>query len=95
MALSCPARQQATHTVETVEKVTFQKLFLKSGTDTLESVWFLFFGTTVWQFFSLLWEIFMNIFQTRGFSTVSLGAASSKTGWETQAASNLARSVHQ
>jgi hypothetical protein len=28
---------------------------------------------TFWQFFSLLWEIFMNIFRTRGFSTVSLG----------------------
>jgi hypothetical protein len=33
----------------------------------------LFFRTTFWQFFSLLWEIFMNIFRTRGFSTVSLG----------------------
>jgi hypothetical protein len=61
-------------TVETVEKVIFQKLFLKSGTDTPKSVWFLFFRTTFWQFSSLLWEIFMNIFQTRGFSTVSLGA---------------------
>jgi hypothetical protein len=27
---------------------------------------------TFWQFLSLLWEIFMNIFRTRGFSTVSL-----------------------
>jgi len=26
-----------------------------------------------WHFFSLLWEIFLNIFRTRGFSTVSLG----------------------
>ena len=28
---------------------------------------------TYWQFLSLLWEIFMNIFRTRGFSTASLG----------------------
>jgi hypothetical protein len=28
---------------------------------------------TSWQFLSLLWEIFMDIFRTRGFSTVSLG----------------------
>jgi len=39
----------------------------------LKSVWFLVFRTTFWQFFSLLWEIFLNIFRTKGFSTVSLG----------------------
>ena len=59
--------------VETVEKVSSQKLFLKSGTETLKSVWFLVYRTTFWRFLSLLWEIFMNIFRTRGFSTVSLG----------------------
>jgi hypothetical protein len=32
------------------------------------------FRTTFWQFFSLLWEIFVNIFRTTGFSTVSLGS---------------------
>ena len=62
-----------TPAVETVEKVTFQKIFLKSGTETLKSVWFLAFRTTFWQFLSLLWGIFLNIFRTRGFSTVSLG----------------------
>jgi hypothetical protein len=46
---------------------------LKSGTETLKSIWFLVFRTTFWQFFSLLWEIFVNIFRTTGFSTVSLG----------------------
>ena len=71
---STPAHTPLTQTVETVEKVTFQKLFLKSGTETMKSVWFLVFRTTFWQFFSLLWEIFLNIFRTKGFSTVSLGA---------------------
>jgi hypothetical protein len=65
-----------TQAVETVEKVNFQKLFLKIGTDTLKSAWFWFFHTIVWQFFSLLWEIFINIFRTRSFSIVSLGADS-------------------
>jgi hypothetical protein len=36
---------------------------LKSGTETLKSVWFWVFRTTFWQFLSLLWEIFMNIFE--------------------------------
>jgi hypothetical protein len=68
-----PAPAQVTQTVETVEKVTFQKLFLKSGTETLKSGWSLVFRTTFWQFFSLLREIFLNIFRTKVFSTVSLG----------------------
>jgi hypothetical protein len=68
-----PQGATQTRAVETVEKVSFQKLFLKSGTETLKSVWFLVFRTTFWQFLSLLWEIFMNIFRTRGFSTASLG----------------------
>ena len=40
---------------------------------------------TFWQFLSLLWEIFMDIFRTRGFSTVSLGGLNNikdKQSWE-------------
>jgi hypothetical protein len=43
--------QNMTNSVETVEKVTFQKLFLKSGTETRKIVWFLVFRTTFWQHF--------------------------------------------
>jgi hypothetical protein len=32
-----------------------------------------------WQFLSLLWEIFVNMFRTRGFSTVSLGGDNQST----------------
>jgi hypothetical protein len=32
--------KRVTRAVETVEKVSFQKLFLKSGTETLKSAWF-------------------------------------------------------
>jgi hypothetical protein len=67
-----PQGSPRTQTVETVEKVTYQKLFLISGKESLKSEWFLVFRTTFWHFFSLLWEIFLNIFRTRGFSTVSL-----------------------
>jgi hypothetical protein len=62
-----------TQAVETVEKVTFQELFLKSGRETPKSAWFLVFRTTFWRFLSLKWEIFVRFFQTKGFSTVSLG----------------------
>jgi len=72
--LSHPAHPQVTQTVETVEKVSFQKLFLKSGRKTLKSALFIVFRATFWRFSSLLWEIFVNIFQARSFSTVSLGA---------------------
>jgi hypothetical protein len=41
--------------------------------ETLKSACFLVFPATFWQFLSLLWEIVMNIFRSRGFSTVSLG----------------------
>jgi hypothetical protein len=51
MALSRPAHLPVTPAVETVEKVTLQKLFLKSGTETLKSVWFLVFRTTFWRHF--------------------------------------------
>jgi len=44
--LSRPAHQYPlrgiTHTIETVEKVSFQKLFLKRGDRNAESVWFCF-----------------------------------------------------
>jgi hypothetical protein len=33
----------------------------------------LVFRTTFWRVFSQLWEIFMKVLRTRGFSTVSLG----------------------
>ncbi|MBI5297593.1 MAG: hypothetical protein HY869_19105 [Chloroflexi bacterium] len=46
-----PTPARVTQTVETVEKVTFQKLFLKSGRGTLKSSWFLVFRTTFWQYF--------------------------------------------
>jgi hypothetical protein len=29
---------------------------------------------TVWRFLSLLWEIFVTVFQTKSFSTISLGS---------------------
>jgi hypothetical protein len=45
------AHPPLTQTVETVEKVTFPKLFLKSGRETLKSAWFLVFRTTFWQHF--------------------------------------------
>jgi hypothetical protein len=38
--------------VETVEKVPFQKLFLKSGREMLNSTWFWVQRTTFWQHFS-------------------------------------------
>jgi hypothetical protein len=74
-----------TQTVETVEKVSFQKYFLKSGTETLKSIWFLVFCTTFWLFFSLLWEVFLNIFRTMGFSTVSFGGCRKETVKKTMA----------
>jgi len=72
-AESRPAHLRVTQTVETVEKVPFQKLFLKSGRETLKSIWFGAFRTTFWRFLSLWWEVFREVFQTKGFSTVSLG----------------------
>jgi hypothetical protein len=52
MTLYSPTYQQVTQTVETVEKVTFQKLFLKSGREMLKSTWFWVPHTTIWQHFS-------------------------------------------
>jgi hypothetical protein len=69
-----PAR--VTQTVETVEKVPFQKLIFEKWEGNTKKR--LIFGAPhnilvrFWLFFSLLWEIFMNIFRIRGFSTVSL-----------------------
>jgi hypothetical protein len=79
-ALLSPAvpRRGITQTVETVERVTFQKLTFEKWEKNVEK--HLVFGVPhsilaiFWQLFSLLWEIFVNIFRTRGFSTVSLGA---------------------
>jgi hypothetical protein len=52
-AESTPAHLKSTQAVETVEKVTFQKLSLKSGTEMLKSVWFLVFRKTFWQHFGI------------------------------------------
>jgi hypothetical protein len=82
--LSTPAHPQVplqgaprTQAVETVEKVPFQKLIFEKWERNIENRLIFYFPknilATFWQFFSLLWEIFMNIFRTRGFSTVSLG----------------------
>jgi hypothetical protein len=63
--------------VETVEKVPFQKSVFEKWERNTEKC--LVFGlphnisATFRRFLSLLWETFMSIFQTRGFSTVSLG----------------------
>jgi hypothetical protein len=43
-AVSAPA--QVTQTVETIEQVTFQKYFLKSGKEMLKGICFLVFHTT-------------------------------------------------
>ncbi len=74
---SQPAPPPLTHTVETVEKVPFQKLIFEKWEGNTKKR--LVFGAPhnilvrFWLFFSLLWEIFLNIFRTTGFSTVSLG----------------------
>jgi hypothetical protein len=76
-AESTPAHPQVTQTVETVEKVPFQKLIFEKWERNIEKRLVFYVPknilATFWHFFSLLWEIFMNIFRTRGFSTVSLG----------------------
>jgi hypothetical protein len=77
VAFSRPTHQRVTPAVETVEKVPFQKMIFEKWDRNAEKR--LVFGVphnivaTFWRFLSLLWEIFMNIFRTKGFSTVSLG----------------------
>ncbi len=74
----CSPQPPVTQTVETVEKVPFQKMIFEKWERNAKKR--LVFGVphsivaTFWRFSSLLWEIFMNIFRTRGFSTVSLGS---------------------
>jgi hypothetical protein len=72
-----PLTGTMSQTVETVEKVPFQKLIFEKWEGNIEKRLVFYVPknilATFWQFFSLLWEIFMNIFRTRGFSTVSLG----------------------
>ncbi len=74
--VSTPAHPQVTQAVETVEKVPFQKLIFEKWEGNTKKR--LVFGAPhnilvrFWLFFSLLWEIFWNIFRTTGFSTVSL-----------------------
>lgn len=55
--------------VETVEKGTFQKLFLKSGAETLKIALFFIFRATFWRFLNRLWEIFARVFQTKCINT--------------------------
>jgi hypothetical protein len=68
---SRPIHLQLTPDVETVEKVTFQKLIFEKWDRNAEK--HLVFGVlhnisvTFWQFFSLLWEFFMNTFRTKDF----------------------------
>jgi hypothetical protein len=70
-------RPSVTQAVETVEKVPFQKSVFEKWERNTEKC--LVFGlphnilAMFWQFFGLLWEIFMSIIRTTGFSTVSLG----------------------
>ena len=75
-AFSRPTHQRVTLTVETVEKVPFQKMIFEKWERNAEKRLVLDvphnISAIIWQFLSLLWEIFMNIFRTRGFSTVSL-----------------------
>jgi hypothetical protein len=81
--LHYPARQPScegatqTPTVETVEKVPLPKMiFEKWDRNAEKGLVFVVphnISTTFWQFFGPLWEIFMNVFRTKGFSTVSLG----------------------
>jgi hypothetical protein len=46
-----PLRGTMSQTVETVEKVPFQKLFLKSGKELLKNACFSVIRTTFWQYF--------------------------------------------
>jgi len=75
-------RGQEAPPVETVEKVPFQKLIFEKWEGNAKKR--LVFGAPhnilvrFWLFFSPLWEIFLNIFRTTGFSIVSLVCLSSK-----------------
>jgi hypothetical protein len=52
LALVDPRPPPLTQSVETVEKVPFQKLFLESGGEMLKSTWFWVPHTIIWQHFS-------------------------------------------
>ena len=77
IVLSCPAHQPVTLAVETVEKVPFQKMIFEKWDGNAEECLVFRVPCSIsaipWQFFSLLWEIFVKVFRTKGFSTVSLG----------------------
>jgi hypothetical protein len=64
-------------TVETVEKVPFQKLIIERWDRNIEKHLVVCvqnnFLAIYEPFLSLLWEIFVGISQAKGFSTVSLG----------------------
>jgi hypothetical protein len=78
LALSSPAHEPVTRAVETVEKVPFQKLIFEKWDRNIEKRLVLYVSNNILTIFepflSLLWEFFVKIFQTKGFSTVSLGS---------------------
>jgi hypothetical protein len=67
-----------TQTVETVEKVPFQKLIIEKWDRNIEKRLVFCVLNNILAIFepflSLLWEIFVGISQAKGFSIVSLGA---------------------
>ena len=70
--LSTPAPAPVTQTVETVEKVPFQKMIYEKWDGNIKKRLVFMFRRTFWRFLSLLWEIFVKIFLAKSFSTVSL-----------------------
>jgi hypothetical protein len=62
--------------VETVEKVAFQKLIFEKWDKNIEKRLVFYVSNNILAIFGpflgLLWEFFVKIFQTKGFSTVSL-----------------------
>jgi hypothetical protein len=71
-------RRGITQVVETVEKVPFQKLIFEKWDRNIEKRLVLYVSYNILAIFepflSLLWEFFVKVFQTKGFSTVSLGS---------------------
>ena len=76
--LSLPQRHALqTQTVETVEKVPFQKLLVWKWEKNIEKRHVFVLSAAFWRllipFLSPRWEVFVEIFWAMGFSTVSLG----------------------
>jgi len=72
-----PPQPLITQAIETVEKVPFQKLIFEKWDRNIEKRLVFYVSNNnlaIYEpFLSLLWEFFVKIFQTKGFSTVSLG----------------------